>query len=126
MTHVFLTYALEDAHLAARLRDAFKASGRSVWYDADALRAGESWVDTVDAAMEAADLQVVLVPRDTRQIANIGYEVGVFRAMRKPSIFLRPDDRNGEAFQVSNQPHLIYRPGDEAAIVDQIVGELAS
>ncbi len=60
MARVFLSYAYEDRAFATRLRDALEAAGVSTFFDANSLRAGESWEAALVTALDEAEHLVCL------------------------------------------------------------------
>jgi adenylate cyclase len=59
MADIFLSYARQDAGAARRFAEAFEASGFTVWWDA-ALRAGDTFDETIERALREAGAVVVL------------------------------------------------------------------
>jgi len=74
---IFLSYNREDAEVARRFADAFKAAGLEVWWD-QALRSGEAYDEVTEAALRGAKAVVVLwslrsvVSRWVRAEATVG------------------------------------------------------
>ena len=59
MTDIFLSYNREDAEVARRFADAFKAAGMEVWWD-QTLRAGQAYDEVTEAALRGAKAVIVL------------------------------------------------------------------
>ena len=62
--HVFLSYSRNDPEAAANLRNQLAKHGLSVFKDDERIRAGELWLDRLQAAVEGCGAFVVLVGRD--------------------------------------------------------------
>ncbi len=56
---IFLSYARADRAIAERLKDALKNAGFEVWWDA-LIEGGAQFTQSIDAALNAADVVVVL------------------------------------------------------------------
>jgi hypothetical protein len=61
---VFLSYSRNDLQAAAVLRAQLAQSGLSVFKDDDSIRAGDRWLDRLQAAIDGCASFVVLVGRD--------------------------------------------------------------
>ena len=59
MSHVFISYAREDAVSARRVAEALERAGFSVWWDRQ-IPPGRSWDDVIGRALDAAVCVVVL------------------------------------------------------------------
>jgi hypothetical protein len=57
---VFISYAREDADLAARVFDALHKANFEPWLDRDALSGGELWDERIRDALDATDFALVL------------------------------------------------------------------
>jgi len=69
---VFLSYAHEDAHAAARLyRELSEHSGIDVWFDKKSLLAGERWENAIRNAIENCDYLILLL--STRAVNKRGF-----------------------------------------------------
>ncbi len=62
--HVFLSYSRNDQEAAALLRGQLERCGLSVFKDDERIRAGELWLDKLQAAVDGCGAFVVLVGRD--------------------------------------------------------------
>jgi len=61
---VFLSYSHNDLAAATALRDRLAVRGLSVFFDKTELRAGDRWLDRLQAAVDGCGAFVVLVGRD--------------------------------------------------------------
>jgi tetratricopeptide (TPR) repeat protein len=64
VAEVFISYARANAGMAGRIADALRASGYSVWFDAD-LPAHRSYSEVIEEQLEAASAVVVLWSRES-------------------------------------------------------------
>lgn len=60
---IFISYCHEDSRIALNLHDRLKISGINAWIDTAEIRAGESLIDRIAAAIEAVDYVVVLLSK---------------------------------------------------------------
>ena len=73
MSHIFISYAREDAAFVARLRAGLAAEGFEVWVDS-ALRPGNDWRVEIDQAIHAAFAVLVVITPDANQSQYVTYE----------------------------------------------------
>lgn len=69
---VFLSYASEDAGVAARIADALKAAGVEVWLDQSELRGGDAWDRKIRRQIRDCALFIPIISRAARLRAE-GY-----------------------------------------------------
>ncbi len=62
---MFLSYASEDADIAARIADALKAAGVEVWFDREELRGGDAWDQKIRQQIRDCRLFVPIVSAHT-------------------------------------------------------------
>lgn len=70
VAQVFIAYAAEDLPHASRLCDALRKQGCAPWLDKEKLLAGQNWPDSIERAIEVADVFVACFTR--RSIAKRG------------------------------------------------------
>ncbi len=68
---VFLSYAHEDIGMAKRVYSDLKGYGLNVWFDADALQAGEQWPDRIQDAIENSRYFLALL--STQSLTKKGF-----------------------------------------------------
>jgi hypothetical protein len=71
---VFLSYSVEDRASAARLADALRDVGLTVWTP-DQLAPGENWAAAMGQALEQSEVMVVLFTKDARHSPMLKEEV---------------------------------------------------
>ena len=61
---VFLSFAHNDSSLAGALADALEKKGLRVWYDKRRLRLGDSFLHTIEDALEQSRCFLLLISPD--------------------------------------------------------------
>ena len=69
---VFLSYASDDAEIAARISASLRAAGIEVWFDQNALRSGDAWDQKIRREIRDCTLFIPIVSRNT-QARTEGY-----------------------------------------------------
>jgi len=69
---VFLSYASDDADIAARISASLRAAGIEVWFDQNALRSGDAWDQKIRREIRDCTLFIPIVSRNT-QARTEGY-----------------------------------------------------
>jgi hypothetical protein len=65
MSHVFISYAREDAELVGRLHAALTARDRETWIDSKSIRPSEEWWARIRGGIEAAHAMVFVISPDS-------------------------------------------------------------
>lgn len=61
MSDVFVSYAREDSDVVARIAQALRSSGKSVWIDEEGIESADRWRKALEEAIDAADAVVVVL-----------------------------------------------------------------
>jgi TolB-like protein/Tfp pilus assembly protein PilF len=69
---LFLSYAREDAEAARRIAEALRAEGLDVWFDANELRGGDVWAQTIRRQIKDCALFIAVISATTQERAE-GY-----------------------------------------------------
>ena len=69
---VFLSYASDDADIAARISASLRSAGIEVWFDQNALRSGDAWDQKIRREIRDCALFIPIVSRNT-QARTEGY-----------------------------------------------------
>ena len=113
---VFISYAREDADLAARVFDTLQKSQFEPWLDKESLRGGETWDQRIRSELDATDYTLVLYTpalcRKTDSYVNREIALARDRALSVRGSFLIPlrtadlaaDDRVGELGEYNEMP----------------------
>ncbi|MEZ5477035.1 MAG: toll/interleukin-1 receptor domain-containing protein [Thiolinea sp.] len=76
--YIFLSYSRTDAEAAKTLRDRLEQAGFVVFRDAESIRVGDNWLQSLQAAVGGCTAFVLLVGRDgVQQQRWVGAEVEV-------------------------------------------------
>jgi hypothetical protein len=67
---VFLSYASEDLEAASRLAEGLRSAGLEVWFDKDALLAGDDWERSIRRGIERCSLFLPVISGHTLSEAN--------------------------------------------------------
>ncbi len=62
--HIFLSYSRNDRTAAVTLRGQLERCGLSIFHDVESIRAGDLWLDKLQAAVDACGAFIMLVGRD--------------------------------------------------------------
>lgn len=85
--NVFISYAREDAAVAAVIEEALESHRLSVWRDVSALRAGENWQTAIDHAINNVDFFILLQSEASADSKWVAYEfVEAARICSKPGM----------------------------------------
>jgi hypothetical protein len=91
---VFISYAREDADLAARVFDALQKAYFEPWLDQESLQGGDDWNKRIEADLDASDFVLVLYTpafcRKTDSYVNKEVALACERALRVRGSFLIP------------------------------------
>ncbi|MCI0465857.1 MAG: TIR domain-containing protein [Beijerinckiaceae bacterium] len=92
--HVFLSYARENRELAKDLASLMSRRGASVFFDCDAMQAGDLWSGVLRREIEKASALVLLIPPDNDPHRNnIWFEAGAAKALGKRILAVLPPNR---------------------------------
>jgi hypothetical protein len=72
--HVFLSYKHQETAFANELVQRLTAVGFQLWVDAEQLRAGENWRETINLAIKDAFALVVIITPDSKTSEYVTYE----------------------------------------------------
>ncbi|MBZ0289589.1 MAG: HEAT repeat domain-containing protein, partial [Anaerolineae bacterium] len=72
--HVFLSYKHQDSTFANDLIRRVQAAGFTLWVDADQLRAGENWRETINLAIKDSFALVVIITPESKTSEYVTYE----------------------------------------------------
>jgi hypothetical protein len=75
MHSVFLSYSRRDAALADRLAEQIEQAGYPIWIDRVGIIGGEQWRAAIVAAIEAADVFIILLSPNSIQSTNVRKEL---------------------------------------------------
>ena len=75
MADIFISYARDDAGIAARLREGIETGGFSVWMDTTSMAGGERWTKEIESAIEGATSVVVVVSQSSNESVWVRREV---------------------------------------------------
>jgi hypothetical protein len=67
---VFVSYANEDTEAAIRLADGLRSAGLEVWFDKDALQAGDDWARSIRRGIERCSLFLPVISQRALSEAN--------------------------------------------------------
>ncbi len=82
----FLSYAREDQKFARRLAKDLRKHGKTVWIDTD-LQGGQPWEQKLDEGLEASDVVLLVVSRNSRMSDWVGKELHTAQDdLKKPVI----------------------------------------
>jgi TolB-like protein/Tfp pilus assembly protein PilF len=81
---VFLSYASQDAEVAARICNALRGAGIEVWFDQSELRGGDAWDQSIRRQIKTCALFVPLISKHTHDRAEgyfrLEWKLGVDRS----------------------------------------------
>jgi hypothetical protein len=96
---VFISYALEDGDLAARVFDALQKAQFEPWLDRESIEGGDDWDQRIEAELDATDFTLVLYTsafcRKTDSYVNKEIALARRRALKVRGSFIIPL-RSGE------------------------------
>ena len=72
--HVFLSYRHQESAFANELIRRVQAAGFMMWVDAEQLRAGENWRETINLAIKDSFALVVIITPDSKTSEYVTYE----------------------------------------------------
>lgn len=88
---VFLSFSQENAELADALARVMSQRGASVFFDKDAIRLGDRWLETRRAKIEKASALVLLIPaHDGPNRNTVLFEAGAAKALGKRVLAVLP------------------------------------
>ncbi len=74
MSHIFISYASDDARLARRVAKELAKARRKGWLDVNDIRVGGPWRDEIDKALRSAQAVVVILSGRSTQNQYVTYE----------------------------------------------------
>lgn len=83
---IFLSYCSADFMFAEMLSIKLAAKGHELWRDADQIRAGDDWRDSIEEGIEASDGVVVALSSKAASSAYVTFEWAYAIGMKKPLI----------------------------------------
>jgi len=89
---VFISYSSRDVDVARRVRQELEGLGASCWLAPDDIIGTQPWADQVVAAIDDAELMLVLISEQAIASSHVAREVGLASEMGKPTVPLRIDD----------------------------------
>jgi hypothetical protein len=87
MTKVFLSYKSFDRARALKVADALEHHGFEVWVDKDDLRAGETWRQEIEDALDKSEFVLVLWPTDPDEKSGNWVRFEAARAFEQGKLF---------------------------------------
>ena len=89
---VFISHSSKDIDVARTLRREVETFGGLCWLAPDDVTGTTPWADQIVAAIEGADLILVVVSAHSMTSAHVAREVGLASEMAKPVVPIRTDD----------------------------------
>src|SRR5581483_11174431 len=75
MSDVFVSYAREDGAIVARIAQALRDRGKSVWIDEEGIESSDHWRKALAEAIDAADAVVFMLSHHWVESAPCGDEL---------------------------------------------------
>ena len=89
---IFISYAREDARLAAWLSKWLNSSGWDVWVDVENIRGGARWAGEIERAISSSSLVVLLLSSSSVLSDWVGSELAAAKDLRVPVVVADLDD----------------------------------
>ncbi len=83
MAQVFISYSWNDSAIVNSIVDMLKTQGHSIWIDREALRPGDDWHATPEAAIRGADAFIVFLSAHSVTSSNVLREIQFAKAIGK-------------------------------------------
>jgi hypothetical protein len=81
--HIFISYSRQDQGYARKLEDDLRERGFEVWID-DRIETGERWWQTIDQAVRACAVFVVVMTPDSHESEWVEKEIMLAQRQEKP------------------------------------------
>lgn len=120
MRSVFISYARDDQAFARTIAEYLSSAGLSVFFDSEAIVAGDSWSARISSALRSADAVVVLLSSNSRRSTYVQDELQTALESKKVVIPILLD---AQATQNWLWPLLGTR---QAVRIDMSLGDLHS
>jgi hypothetical protein len=101
--HVLISYSRQDQGYARKLEDDLRERGFEVWID-DRIETGERWWRTIDQAIRACAVFVVVMTPDSGESEWVEKEIMLAQRQKKPVI---PLLLRGEGFSLLIDTHYL-------------------
>lgn len=116
---IFISYSHDaDRRWIERLFRSLENEGLEPWLDYWKIGPGESWQEHLDQALRTSEAILVLISRGSENRANVWFELGLAKGMKKRSILVVPPDYDagwipaalrGEATVIQQSPEQTAR-----------------
>lgn len=74
MARIFISYSRDDEEFARRLAHDLERVGADVWIDVEDIRAGLPWADSIQEALDACEIMLVIISPEAMASRNVADE----------------------------------------------------
>ena len=85
---IFVSYSRGDLSFAMKLTEELKKMGASIWIDQQGIKLGENWDNSIEEAIEASNILLLIISKTSAASKNVQDEVSWARKKEKKIVSL--------------------------------------